>query len=581
MKTKRFRFSAILPLAAAVLMFASCGKDNGPDGPDNPDAVKVTGVTLNKTATTIAVGGTETLTPTVAPANADNKNVTWSSDKTAVATVDNAGKVTGVSAGTATITVKTTDGSKTATCAVTVSATTVSVTGVTLNKSTTTIEVGGTETLTPTVAPAGATNQNVTWSSDNTDIATVDASGKVTGVSAGTATITVTTEDGSKTATCAVTVSATTVAVTGVSLNKAETTIAVDAFEVLTPTITPEGATNQNVTWGSDKTDIATVDASGKVTGVSAGTATITVTTEDGGKTATCAVTVTAAPGGKTVSVGEQVGTLTEGNNSGFVTFPVTVTGISDGRYDLYHGAEGDISNLPTGIVLGNNWEIEISGGTGTLYMNPHGGGHTAGTYDLQLTIYGTTSAPFTLTIKLGSALINGVEWATRNVDAAGTFAAAPEEYGMFYKWNDRTAWPSTGNVSWNSTSYPAAGWAEINDPCPEGWQVPTKAEQAVLLDTEKVTRVWTTRNGVNGARFTDKTSGASVFLPGAGYRYHSDGKIEGQGNNGLYWSATFDADIYAWHMIFNSSGGGGQYGNNSGTATYIHVAKSVRCVKK
>lgn len=84
-----------------------------------PATVAVTGVTLNKTTASVEKGKTVVLTPTVAPSNATNKSVTWSSDKTAVATVSN-GTVTGVAAGSATITVTTADGKKTATCAVTV-----------------------------------------------------------------------------------------------------------------------------------------------------------------------------------------------------------------------------------------------------------------------------------------------------------------------------------------------------------------------------------------------------------------------------------------------------------------------------
>lgn len=91
---------------------------------------------------------------------------------------------------------------------------TVSVTGVSLNKNSATLAVGGTETLTATVSPDGATNKTVTWSSDNTSVATVDANGKVTAASAGTATITVTATNGTndtsddKQATCTVTVTA-------------------------------------------------------------------------------------------------------------------------------------------------------------------------------------------------------------------------------------------------------------------------------------------------------------------------------------------------------------------------------------
>ena len=282
-------------LVAAVLLttsFWSCGKDEEPVPEPTPPVVSVTSVTLNKTSTSIQVGGTETLTATVSPKDAANKKVTWKSSNAAVASVDANGKVTGVKAGEATITVTTEDGGKTATCKVTVSDKEIKVTGVKLNKSETSLLVGGNETLTATVLPEDATNQNVTWKSDKPEIASVDANGKVTGVAAGEATITVTTEDGGKTATCKVTVKTATIAVTGVTLNKTATSFLVGGSETLTATVAPADATNQKVTWKSDKPEIATVDANGKVTGVKAGEATITVTTEDGGKTATCKVTV-------------------------------------------------------------------------------------------------------------------------------------------------------------------------------------------------------------------------------------------------------------------------------------------------
>lgn len=87
----------------------------------------------------------------------------------------------------------------------------------------------------------------------------------------------------------------TTVAVTGVSLNKNSTTLTVGDTETLTATVSPGDATDKTVTWSSDKTSVATVDANGKVTAVAGGTATVTVTTIDGSKTATCSVTVNAA----------------------------------------------------------------------------------------------------------------------------------------------------------------------------------------------------------------------------------------------------------------------------------------------
>ena len=251
---------------------------------------KVTGVSLSPDILTLDVGESSTLTATITPDNATEKSVTWESSDTNIATVDTNGVVTAVAQGSTTI--KATVGGKSAECTVTViAAATVPVESVSLDKTSLELTKGGTDTLTATITPNNASNKSVTWNSSNPSVATVE-NGVVTAVSAGTATITVTTVDQSKTATCEVTVTAATVSVTGVTLNKTSTSLYVGDTETLTATVAPDNATNKNVTWSSDDTSVATVDASGLVTAVSAGTATITVTTEDGAKTATCTVTV-------------------------------------------------------------------------------------------------------------------------------------------------------------------------------------------------------------------------------------------------------------------------------------------------
>jgi len=251
--------------------------------------IPVTSVSLNQTTATLALGSTLTLTATVLPENATNKNVTWSSSNPNVATVIN-GVVTAVSIGTTTITVTTQNGNRTATCAITVSATGVAVTGITLNQQSATILIGDTLRLIHTIEPANATNRIVAWTSSNNAVATVNSNGVITALTAGTTMITVTTQDGNRTATCAVVV--TTSAVTDVTLNQTTASLFVGGTVALIPTILPENATNKNVTWSSSNPAVATVNNNGVVTAVSVGTATITVTTQDGNRTATCVVTV-------------------------------------------------------------------------------------------------------------------------------------------------------------------------------------------------------------------------------------------------------------------------------------------------
>ena len=284
-------------------------------------AIGVTEVTLDKTELTLTEGETETLTATVRPDNANNRKVTWSSDKTEVATVDGAGRVTAVKAGEAVVTVTTEDGGRTATCAVTVKAKTVSVTEVTLDRAELTLTEGETETLTATVRPDNADNRKVTWSSDKTEVATVDGAGKVTAVKAGEAVVTVMTEDGGKTASCKVTVKAKVVPVTGVDVKPWSVTIGANGTTKLTCTVAPSNATNRNVRWESDNPSVATVDSDGNVRAVSAGVAKVSVVTEDGGFRSGCTVTV------KEFSSGFEVGGLFYKTAKGYSMDFVEVTG--------------------------------------------------------------------------------------------------------------------------------------------------------------------------------------------------------------------------------------------------------------
>ena len=273
---------ALLTAAAATILITSCGK--------REETVGVSSVAVTPSRIEIIEGGSAALSASVSPEAASDRAVEWSSSDRSVATVDKAGTVHGLRPGTATVTA-TAEG-KSGTCAVTVKAKAVNVTEVTLDRTELTLTEGETETLTATVKPDNADNRKVTWSSDKTEVATVDGAGRVTAVKAGEATVTVTTEDGGKTASCKVTVKAKAVPVTGVEVNPWAVTLSVRGTSKLSYTIRPADATNQNVKWESESSSVATVDSEGNVQGVAAGTAKICVTTEDGGFKSYCTVTV-------------------------------------------------------------------------------------------------------------------------------------------------------------------------------------------------------------------------------------------------------------------------------------------------
>ena len=199
--------------------------------------------------------------------------------------------------------------------------TTVEVTSVKLDKTNVTLTVGESVKITATVSPSNATDKSVTWSSSDQETASVDQTGNVTALKAGTATVTVTA--GKKiTASCQITVNAPAsdedgegdeggegdngegneggeeeeedpvIAVTGINIEKWSVSITVGQSTTIVATVTPENATNKNVIWASENTDVATVDSQGKVKGIKAGTAKITATTEDGGFSSHCSVKV-------------------------------------------------------------------------------------------------------------------------------------------------------------------------------------------------------------------------------------------------------------------------------------------------
>lgn len=304
---------------------------------------EVTGVTLSTQELILAPQGTAILTAVVEPDNAKDKTVLWSSSNTNIVTVDEDGTLKALKEGKATITVKTKEGEYTATCKVTVTKDVVAVEGVSISGASE-VNIGSSIKLTATVKPDDASNKDITWSSSNKNVATVDKNGNVKGLRAGTVTITVTTVDGEHKATHTVVVKKSqdqttptnpqpanpqptnpqptnpqptdsqptnpqptnpqpstpeVVSVISVNISGADT-VEEGKSITLTADINPGNATNKNVTWsitsGSDCAKISTSGNKATITGVKAGTVVITVRTEDGGKTATKQIVVKEKP---------------------------------------------------------------------------------------------------------------------------------------------------------------------------------------------------------------------------------------------------------------------------------------------
>ena len=284
--------------AAALALAFACGGD---DTPSSQQVVAVAGVSIDGKVPTMMVDDKRTLTAIVAPGNATNSGVTWSSSDTHVATVTaNANGLSALvsaeHAGETMITVKTTDGGHTDAFLMYVNDGSVAVTGVALEKALDLVP-NTSAILTARIQPANATNQGIVWTSNNATCATVRGNGPnamVNALANGTATITARTEDGGFTASCVVTVASYVIPVTNVTLDKAELTVSMGRRGTIAAIVQPSNAVT-NVTWVSSNTSVLTVSGTGTVgtvTPVALGSATITATTVIGGKTASCNVTV-------------------------------------------------------------------------------------------------------------------------------------------------------------------------------------------------------------------------------------------------------------------------------------------------
>ncbi len=264
---KAFRFILLITAIAIV----ACGKGDE----DVNKVVAVNSVAISPNGPITLFPGEEvTLTASIEPENSTTRKAEWSSDNSSIATVTATGKVKAIAVGTAIITAKAED--KVATCRIDVTEEIIEAEDIVISPTgPQTLQPGEELQLTATISPENATNQSVIWSSDDRDIAMVDATGLVKAIDEGVAIITA--SIGKLTATCKLTVAREIIEVTSVEITLEGPITITEGEELqLTATVAPENATNKEVTWSSSDNTIATVSETGLVTAIAAGEATIT-----------------------------------------------------------------------------------------------------------------------------------------------------------------------------------------------------------------------------------------------------------------------------------------------------------------
>ena len=329
----------------------------------NKKVIAVTSVVLGNTELTLVEGEEEKLAVAVTPENATDKSVVWESGNESVATVSQEGLVTAVGEGKATITVKTNDGGFSASCEVTVKKKVIAVTGVKLSAASMTLREGDKGTLTATVEPANATNKNVEWWTSDLDVVSVTSTsggsnGYVEARGAGKATVTVKTEDGEFSASCEITVEKKEVPVTGIALEQSSLLLPIGNTYTLRAHVQPSNATDQDIQWGSSNGGVATVDQTGKITAVAAGTADIIATLA--GKFARCTVQV------DNVKLSMK--------NSSYNILPMTklinIKSNIDANFELDYSKFSFSYSDPEVATIKSNFDIALHGKKGTTKVN-------------------------------------------------------------------------------------------------------------------------------------------------------------------------------------------------------------------
>lgn len=418
--------------------------------------VDITPATTSTLYTNEASQKTVQLTATVTPANATNQAIQWSSSSPTVATVSSNGLVTAVGNGTATITAKAQGGSNVSK-SVSVTVNTYA-TGLTINPSTIDVAPGGSASLVATVSPSSSSNASVIWDSSNPGSVSVSGSGVVSvspGATVGdTATITAAAGGsrmpGAVAATATVTVKNSIVYVSSINITPSPLSLAKGATEQLSATVLPANATTPTVSWTSSSDDIATVSASGTVTGVSAGTATITATAQDGSNVSQGAtVTVTDPGGGVPPSGNVTVGYMEGVQPWAEAGLPVTCTIgtsalVSNASLAIVYpdGSTHPVTLQVTGTTLVFTFTPPVEGTyVLTFTLTEPDGTVSAATLDLNVESGGETGGPSVIIDFSDLGVVNGVlklspgetvkQWIRTVPPSGATFSASGLPAGL------------------------------------------------------------------------------------------------------------------------------------------------------
>lgn len=255
------------------------------------DYIEVEKMSIAAKDFTLNIGSSKKIGVSITPSNATNQKIIWNSSDSNIATIDQNGRITGVSEGRTSITAQTVDEEITSTITVTVKkvANFVNETDLQISSNKVVIDVGGTSYIKTTISPSNATNKKVTWKSNNINVATVK-DGMITGKSAGMTTIVVTTNN--KGISRTINVEVKNVEVKSINLSESNISIGKGGEISLYATLSPSNATNKTIRWTSSNNSVASVNNNGFIETKSIGTATITATTNNNIK-ATCKITVT------------------------------------------------------------------------------------------------------------------------------------------------------------------------------------------------------------------------------------------------------------------------------------------------